>query len=112
MAYRHKSKGIPKDCCRTLVPTSDNKKNAKVSLNESVNEEQLMAWLRRYDTDGDGRLTKQELQDAFKSLGSTFPAWRAWRALRHADANGDGCINEDELRELVKYVIKRGYALA
>lgn len=112
MAYRHKNKGIPKDCYRTLVPTSDNKKNAQVSLNESVNEEQLMILLKRYDTNGDGRLSKQELQDAFKSLGSTFPAWRAWRALHHADANGDGCVNEDEFGELVKYVVKRGYALA
>lgn len=83
-------------------------KNAKVSLTE----EQLMGLLRRYDTDGDGRLSRQELRDAFDSLGSTFPAWRAWRALRHADANRDGCINEDELGELVAYVIKRGYSLA
>lgn len=106
MASRYQNKGLPKDCYRTLVP--NNRKSAQVSLNE----EQLMNLLKRYDTNGDGRLSKQELYDAFKSLGSNFPAWRAWRALRHADANRDGCVNEDEFGELVKYVVKRGYVVA
>ncbi|KAH7567406.1 hypothetical protein JRO89_XS07G0067100 [Xanthoceras sorbifolium] len=76
----------------------------------AVTEEKLKRLFRRFDTDGDGRLSKQELEDAFHSIGSSFPGWRAWRALCHADANGDGYISEHEFDGLVKYCVKRGYA--
>ncbi|KAJ0085489.1 hypothetical protein Patl1_08979 [Pistacia atlantica] len=39
-------------------------------------------------------------------------AWRTWRALCHADENGDGYINEKEFDELVKYAVKCGYAIS
>ncbi|KAL5780289.1 hypothetical protein ACOSQ2_011026 [Xanthoceras sorbifolium] len=80
--------------------------------NKSVKipEEQWKVWLRGFDTNRDGRLSKEELKNALESLGSSFPAWRSWRALCHADENRDGYISEDELDGLVKYIIKRGYA--
>ncbi|KAJ0024520.1 hypothetical protein Pint_08791 [Pistacia integerrima] len=83
-------------------------KTTKVNLTE----EQLKAQFWQFDTDGDRRLSKQELNNAFSSLGSSFPAWRTWRALCHADENGDGYINEKEFDELVKYAVKCGYAIS
>ncbi|KAH7567404.1 hypothetical protein JRO89_XS07G0066700 [Xanthoceras sorbifolium] len=82
------------------------------SNNKSVplSEAQLKDWFRRFDTNHDGRLSKEELKAALEGLGSSFPAWRTWRALRHADENGDGYISEDELSGLVKYIVKRGYS--
>ncbi|KAL5777800.1 hypothetical protein ACOSP7_010726 [Xanthoceras sorbifolium] len=75
-----------------------------------LTEEQWKVWLRGFDTNGDGRLSKEELKNALESLGSSFPTWRSWRALYHADENGDGYISDNELDGLVKYLIKRGYA--
>lgn len=68
-----------------------------------LSEEQVQGLLNRYDTNRDGRLSKDELKIAFRRMGLRFSGWRAGRALRHADANGDHYISEDELNELVKY---------
>ncbi|KAL7262118.1 hypothetical protein ACSBR1_000493 [Camellia fascicularis] len=63
------------------------------------------------DKNGDGKLSKKELKDAFHDLGLKFSGWRAGRALRHADANGDGYISDEELNELVKYAKRWGFSL-
>ncbi|KAK2995617.1 hypothetical protein RJ640_020253 [Escallonia rubra] len=67
-----------------------------------LSEEDLRGLLKRFDTDGNGKLSKNELKVAFHSLGLHFSGWRAGRALRRADADGDGQISEDEMLELVK----------
>ncbi|KAM7514212.1 hypothetical protein LguiA_003795 [Lonicera macranthoides] len=77
--------------------------------NYGPSEDQLKGLLKRYDTNGDGKLSKKELRAAFHKLGLRFSWWRAGRAIRHADANGDGYISEDELSELVKYCMKWGF---
>ncbi|KAK2660318.1 hypothetical protein Ddye_006851 [Dipteronia dyeriana] len=69
----------------------------------------LKDFFRRFDKDEDRRLSKQELKNAFNSLGSRCPTWRATRALQHADANGNGYISDQELDGLVKYAAKHGY---
>ncbi|XP_021679653.2 uncharacterized protein LOC110664327 [Hevea brasiliensis] len=74
-------------------------------------DDQLRGLLKRYDANNDGKLSKAELKVAFKSLGSHFAGWRAMRAIHHADANGDGCISEDEMEELIKYAIKLGFQM-
>ncbi|XVE94879.1 hypothetical protein REPUB_Repub02eG0048000 [Reevesia pubescens] len=72
-----------------------------------LSEEQVRGLLKRYDTNGDGRLSKKELKTAFHSLVVLFSGWRARRALRHADANGDGFISDEEMNELVRYATTR-----
>ena len=76
-----------------------------------ITEKQLRDTFQKYDRDGDGLLSKAELENAFKSLGSHMPNWRARRALHHADANGDKNISLEELDEVVKYAAKHGYVL-
>ncbi|KAJ0046146.1 hypothetical protein Pint_04813 [Pistacia integerrima] len=84
-----------------------------ISIGYQINsdEDQLQGMFKMFDKDKNGILTRQELNEAFSKLGSKFPAWRTWRTVRHADANGDGCISEQEINELVKYALKRGYKL-
>ncbi|KAI8549902.1 hypothetical protein RHMOL_Rhmol06G0061200 [Rhododendron molle] len=81
--------------------------NPKKSVNVPLNEEQLKDLLKRYDKNGDGRLSRKELREAFRSLGLNFCGWRAWQALHHADENGDGYISEGEMEELVKFATKK-----
>ncbi|KAF3961269.1 hypothetical protein CMV_014094 [Castanea mollissima] len=76
-----------------------------------TNEKQLRDTFQKYDRNGDGLLSRAELENAFKSLGSHMPNWRARRALNHADANGDKFISLEELDEVVKYAAKHGYVL-
>ncbi|MBA0759643.1 hypothetical protein Gotri_022497 [Gossypium trilobum] len=91
-------KGIDKACPRATWPATG-KKRASVP----ITEEQVRGIFHRYDTNRDGLLSKQELKNAFSSLGSRMPGVRAWLALQHADVNGDGYINEAEFDKLVVF---------
>ncbi|GMJ02628.1 hypothetical protein HRI_003932000 [Hibiscus trionum] len=95
-------KCIDKSCQRVIW-----RKRASVP----ITEDQVRGIFLRYDTNKDGLLSKEELKNAFASLGSRMPGVRAWLALQHADVNGDGFINEAEFDKLVKYTLKRGYKI-
>ncbi|KAL5777789.1 hypothetical protein ACOSP7_010715 [Xanthoceras sorbifolium] len=97
------SKNAGNCCPRTFALTSYRR------LKMTLPQVHLIDFFRRFDKDEDRRLTKQDLKDAFDSLGSRCPTWRAKRALQHADANGNGYISEQELDGLVKYAAKHGY---
>ncbi|XAR61878.1 hypothetical protein NMG60_11016421 [Bertholletia excelsa] len=81
-----------------IFPTTHDKE-APAPLSEGCVKE----FLRRYDRDGDGRISRQELKLAFKSQGLYFAGRRARKAIRYADANGDGYISDQELNELLQY---------
>lgn len=72
---------------------------------------QLKKILQTFDTNGDCRLSKQELRNAFYYIGSHFPNWRASQALNRADCNDDGYISEGEMDGLVHYVWQCGYTI-
>ncbi|KVI06649.1 Calcium-binding EF-hand [Cynara cardunculus var. scolymus] len=76
-----------------------------------MTEEQLKGILRRFDTNGDGKISRRELRVGLRNLGLRFAGFRARRSLRHADANGDGVISEEEMNELAKYVSKWGISI-
>ncbi|KAI9200640.1 hypothetical protein LWI28_011095 [Acer negundo] len=99
---------VDKGCSKNLHRTT---KVDKPHPNLPSNEKQLDGIFRRFDTNHDGCLSQQELTDAFHSLGSRFPSYRAWRALHHADANKDGFVSENEFQQLVKYAVKYGFLL-
>ncbi|KAL6318323.1 hypothetical protein AAG906_039415 [Vitis piasezkii] len=75
-------------------------------LSLSPHRHDTKAWNHKRCT---GRLNKAELKQAFQHLGALIPGWRAHRALHHADADGDGCISEKEMKDLVEYAAKFGY---
>ncbi|KAF5468279.1 hypothetical protein F2P56_012443, partial [Juglans regia] len=76
-----------------------------------LTEDQVKGIFKRYDANGDGILNREEIRNAFASLGSRLPGFRAYRGLHHADANGDGLIDEEELKALVEYGAKVGYTI-
>ncbi|KAK4352077.1 hypothetical protein RND71_027595 [Anisodus tanguticus] len=78
-----------------------------------LTDEQLTKVIKKYDSNGDRYLNKEDLKEVFRQLGSTAPIWRAARAHHHADKNGDGRIDMTvELDQQVKYARKHGYILA
>ncbi|KAJ7966632.1 putative Calcium-binding EF-hand family protein [Quillaja saponaria] len=74
---------------------------------EFVNEGRVREVLKKVDIDHDGNLNKKELQEAARQLGAFNGAWRAFRAINHADANNDGLISGEEQEELVKYLLSK-----
>ncbi|XP_023538265.1 probable calcium-binding protein CML15 [Cucurbita pepo subsp. pepo] len=68
-----------------------------------ISEEQLLDIFKSHDQDGDGKLSKEELKQAFSYLGSRFSAFRAEEALRTVDDNHDGVVSMDEMNKLIQY---------
>nr|AZL94079.1 calmodulin-like protein 39 [Carica papaya] len=74
-------------------------------------EEDIKAALMKFDSNGDHRLSKEELKKAFSNLGALVPGFRSWRGMKLADDDGDGFVDENELPKLIKYVSSLGYAI-
>ncbi|EOY02742.1 Calcium-binding EF-hand family protein, putative [Theobroma cacao] len=94
---------VDKSCVRTTTTTK--------SLPILPTEEQWLSIFRRFDSDGDGLLSKQDIANAFKALGVSPPNKQTFAALSHVDENGNRYIGEDKIGELVQYVMKRGYTI-
>lgn len=100
LCFNHSSpKSIPSTCQR------------KAPGPVPITEAQLKATFKSFDGNKDGRLSKEELRNAFASLGAYIPRWRARRGLSLADGNRDGYVSDDELDDLVKYAMKYGYTI-
>jgi calmodulin len=68
--------------------------------------EGFRAWLAQFDADRDGRISREELQHALRSLNVWFAWWKARGAVRAADADRDGgvqLIGEDEVARLFAF---------
>ncbi|XP_040967853.1 probable calcium-binding protein CML33 [Gossypium hirsutum] len=79
------------------------KKSVSPSL--LAEHEQILSLFKGCDVNKDGKLSKDEVKEGFRRLQSRFPRFRAQRAFKVADKNGDGFISEAELDELVDYVL-------
>uniref|UniRef100_A0A6N2N069 EF-hand domain-containing protein n=1 Tax=Salix viminalis TaxID=40686 RepID=A0A6N2N069_SALVM len=61
-------------------------------------------WLKTFDADKDGRISREELEDAMP--GGWFTRWKGKRGVRSADSDGNGFIEESEINNLVELAQK------
>ncbi|KAM0948960.1 putative EF-hand domain-containing protein [Dioscorea sansibarensis] len=78
-------------------------KGATRSVHSDMSVEEFKEWLNKFDTDGDGRISKAELKKAIKSVRGRFSSWKSRQGFRLADADGDGFIDENEIENLVEF---------
>uniref|UniRef100_A0A0D9VLE4 DNA repair and recombination protein RAD54 n=1 Tax=Leersia perrieri TaxID=77586 RepID=A0A0D9VLE4_9ORYZ len=65
--------------------------------------EEFRAWLSQFDANGDGRIGREELERALRSLNLWFAWWKAREAMREADANRNGVVDGDEMVRLYAF---------
>ncbi|KAL9665881.1 hypothetical protein QQ045_000202 [Rhodiola kirilowii] len=74
--------------------------------NGEMTVEEFKKWLKHFDADKDGRISREELQEAVHYAGKWFGGWRSRHAMSGADANGSGFIEDDEVERLVEFARK------
>ncbi|KAB5526709.1 hypothetical protein DKX38_020556 [Salix brachista] len=89
---------------------SNIKQNVPTSCRLSVDGKRVMSieefkrWLKTFDADKDGRISRKELEDAMP--GGWFTRWKGKRGVRSADSDGNGFIEESEINNLVELAQK------
>ena len=73
---------------------------------DEMTVDEFKEWIKQFDTNGDGSISKDELRKAIRSLGKRFSGWRSARGIRKADRNHDGVISDDEITYLVAFAQK------
>ncbi|PHT66476.1 hypothetical protein T459_30901 [Capsicum annuum] len=71
-----------------------------------MNLEEFKEWLKKFDVDKDGKISKEELQEVVRSTGGRFCRIKGWRGMKFADTNESGFIDENELNNLVEFAQK------
>ncbi|KAK4796421.1 hypothetical protein SAY86_028747 [Trapa natans] len=69
--------------------------------------EEFKCWLQTFDEDSDGKINREELREAIRATtGGWFTGYKSSRAIKSADSNGNGVVEEDEIKSLVEFAGK------
>ncbi|KAJ0974955.1 hypothetical protein J5N97_016920 [Dioscorea zingiberensis] len=60
-----------------------------ISHHGKMEREQFMEWLKHVDANGDGMISKKELQDALRELGMDWVRWKARRGMESSTTESD-----------------------
>ncbi|KAE8657095.1 BRI1 kinase inhibitor 1 [Hibiscus syriacus] len=65
--------------------------------------DEFTSWLKGFDEDNDGRISKDELADAIRVSGGWFANRKSKQGVQSVDANGNGFIDDSEIKNLVQF---------
>nr|DAD25257.1 TPA_asm: hypothetical protein HUJ06_026721 [Nelumbo nucifera] len=66
---------------------------------------ELKRVFQMFDRNGDGRITKKELNDSLQNLGIFIPDSDLGHMIEKIDVNGDGCVDVEEFNTLYKTIM-------
>uniref|UniRef100_A0A0D9W6M1 EF-hand domain-containing protein n=1 Tax=Leersia perrieri TaxID=77586 RepID=A0A0D9W6M1_9ORYZ len=78
---------------------------AGISKKKAADAAELARVFEMFDRNGDGRITREELEDSLGKLGIPVPADELAAMIARIDANGDGCVDVDEFGELYRSIM-------
>jgi calmodulin len=74
---------------------------------DQMTVEKFKEWLKQFDKNGDGRISRNELREALRRHGGWWcTTIRSGRALHHADKNNNGFVDDTEMENLIGFVQK------
>ncbi|KAG5114839.1 hypothetical protein JHK82_038108 [Glycine max] len=71
----------------------------------SMEAQELKRVFQMFDRNGDGRITKKELNDSLENLGIFISDKDLSQMIQRIDVNGDGCVDMDEFGELYQTIM-------
>ncbi|XP_021906924.1 calmodulin-like protein 7 [Carica papaya] len=78
---------------------------SSVSGLKRMDSAELKRVFQMFDKNGDGRITKKELNDSLENLGIFIPDKELAQMIEKIDVNGDGCVDIDEFGSLYKSIM-------
>jgi calmodulin len=72
----------------------------------TITVDEFKEWLKQFDGDHDGRISRGELREAIRRRGGWFTTLKAGRAIRHADSDHSGFVDDAEIENLVDFAQK------
>ncbi|KAF8679268.1 hypothetical protein HU200_046046 [Digitaria exilis] len=60
-------------------------------------------WLKQFDTNHDGLISRKELREAIRHRGAWFAGLRALFAIQRADHNHNGFVDDSEIEGLIQF---------
>jgi calmodulin len=73
------------------------------ALDGDMTVDEFKEWIKCFDMDKDGRISRQELRRAIKVIHGRFSGLKSRKGIRVSDTDGDGYINEDEIDNLIDF---------
>lgn len=74
--------------------------------NNEMTVDEFKDWMKQFDANGDGRISRDELRSAIHRLGGWFTTWKSGKGMQQADINGNGFIDEGEINNLITFMQK------
>ncbi|KAL3514503.1 hypothetical protein ACH5RR_027220 [Cinchona calisaya] len=71
-----------------------------------MNHEEFKKWLKEFDEDKDGRISRRELQEAIRAMGGRFTRWKSMIGMKLADKDPVGFIDGHEIYNLKNFAPK------
>ncbi|KAF8703553.1 hypothetical protein HU200_032367 [Digitaria exilis] len=75
------------------------------SAQQQKQQQELARVFELFDKDGDGRITREELEDSLGKLGMSVAGDELASMIARIDANGDGCVDVEEFGELYRSIM-------
>ncbi|TVU37864.1 hypothetical protein EJB05_11205, partial [Eragrostis curvula] len=69
---------------------------------ERLTVQEFKDWLKQFDTNCDGQISRKELREAIRRRGARFAGLRALFAVRRADKNRNGVVDDSEVEHLIE----------
>lgn len=76
------------------------------NFNCVMSMEEFKRWLKRFDANNDGSMSKEELRDATRVTSGWFSGWKSSNVVHTVDANSDGFIDKNEINNIVDFAVK------
>ncbi|KAG4157906.1 hypothetical protein ERO13_D02G091750v2 [Gossypium hirsutum] len=61
--------------------------------------DEFKRWLKKFDEDKDGKISKDELADAIRVSGGWFARRKSKYGIRSVDANANGFVDDNEIKK-------------
>ncbi|GMI89713.1 hypothetical protein HRI_002640600 [Hibiscus trionum] len=68
--------------------------------------DEFKRWLKKFDEDKDGKISRDELADAVRVSGGWFARRKSKYGIRSVDGNGNGFVDDNEIKNLADFAEK------